>query len=212
MSSTSINTLSSGTINGLTSLDLDSLTTSELSATNIDGDLFTIQTIETNDLRLDNEMELSSSGFIVIGKNTAEEIIITDTQVGYLDNISSNIQTQINNATGNTSQLQIDLDELEDDVNQNQSRIGLILSVQDDLYSKTILQTASSTQQKTTFSGKIILSSLSNLDIGVEIQANTANVGILTTQQSTNTSNISTNTTNINTNTTSIGSVSLTAL
>jgi microcystin-dependent protein len=208
MSSTSINTLSAGTINGLTSLDLDSLTTTELSATNIDGNLFTIDTIEANDIRCDGILELTESGVIVIGKDTEEEITITDTQIGYLDGITSNIQTQINNVNGNTSQLQIDLDELEDDVNANQHSIGLILGVQDDLYVKTILQSASSIQQKTTFSGKLILSSLSNLDIGVEIQANTVNVGILTTQQTANTNAISNLSTQQTTNTSNISNLS----
>ena len=169
MSSSGTNQLTQPTINGLSNLELTDLTTDNLNANNIDGDFFSIETIEANDVQVDNELELTNSGFITIGKNTGSEITITDTEVGYLDGVTSNIQTQINNTSTDTSQLRIDLDELEDDVNQNQSRIGLILSVQDDLYSKTILQSASSINQKTTFSGKLILSSLSNLDIGVEI-------------------------------------------
>ena len=215
MSSTGINTLTSGTINGLTSLDLTDLTTNTLNADNIDGDFFSIETIEANDVQVDNELELTNNGFITIGKGTGSEITITDTQVGFLDGITSNIQTQINNTSGDTSQLRIDLTEAEDDINDLQSLSGLQGATIDDLYVKTILQSASSISQETTFSGKLILSSLSNLDIGVDIQANTANVGILTTQQSTNTSNISTNTTNIasnltkiNTNTSNIQSLS----
>ena len=206
MSSTGINTLTSGTINGLTSLDLTDLTTDTLNADNIDGEFFSIQTIEANDVQVDNELELTNNGFITIGKGTAQEITITDTQVGFLDGITSNIQTQINNTSGDTSQLRIDLTEAEDDISDLQSLSGLQGATIDDLYVKTILQSASSISQETTFSGKLILSSLSNLDIGVDIQANTANVGILTTQQSTNTSNISTNTSNISTNTTNIAS------
>jgi microcystin-dependent protein len=215
MSSSGTNQLTQPTINGLSNLELTELTTDNLNANNIDGDFFSIQKIEADDVQVDNELELTDNGFITIGKNTPQEITITDIQVGYLDGVTSNIQTQINNSTGDLSQLQIDLDELEDDVNANQHSIGLILGVQDDLYVKTILQSASSIQQKTTFSGKLILSSLSNLDIGVEIQANTANVGILTTQQTTNTNAISnlstqqsTNTINIQNNALSIGATS----
>jgi microcystin-dependent protein len=206
MSSTGINTLTSGTINGLTSLDLTDLTTNTLNADNIDGDFFSIETIEANDIQVDNELELTNNGFITIGKGSGSEITITDTQIGYLDGITSNIQTQINTSSTDTSQLRIDLTEAEDDINANSSLLGLQGATIDDLYSKTILQSGDSITQKTTFSGKIILSSLSNLDVGVEIGANTANVGILTTQQNTNTADIATNTSNISTNTTNISS------
>ena len=199
MSSTGINTLTSGTINGLTSLDLTDLTTNTLNADNIDGDFFSIETIEANDVQVDNELELTNNGFITIGKGTAQEITITDTQVGFLDGITSNIQTQLNNTTGDTSQLRIDLTEAEDDINDLQTLSGLQGATIDDLYVKTILQSASSIQQKTTFSGKLILSSLNNLDIGVDIQANTANIGILTTQQNTNNINIQNNALSIGT-------------
>jgi hypothetical protein len=83
MSSTGINTLTSGTINGLTSLDLTDLTTNTLNADNIDGEFFSIQTIEANDVQVDNELELTNNGFITIGKNTAQEITITDTRIYY---------------------------------------------------------------------------------------------------------------------------------
>ena len=210
-----LETIVSPTINGLKSLNLDTLDVDTLQSNNIDGDFFSIKTIEANDVQVDNELELTNNGFITIGKNTGTEITISDIQIGYLDGISSNIQSQIDNVNGNTSQLQNDLTEAEDDINDIQSSIGIILGVQDDLYSKTILQSASSINQKTTFSGKLILSSLSNLDIGVEIQANTANVGILTTNVNSNTSNISslstqqsTNSILIQNNTLSIGSIS----
>ena len=208
MSSTGINTLTSGTINGLTSLDLTDLTTNTLNADNIDGDFFSIQTIEANDVQVDNELELTNNGFITIGKNTAQEITITDTQIGFLDGITSNIQTQINNTTGDTSQLRIDLTEAEDDINDLQSLSGLQGATIDDLYVKTILQSASSIDQKTTFSGKLILSSLSNLDVGTNIQANTANVGILTTSVTNLTTQQNTNNINIQNNTLSIGTTS----
>jgi len=215
MSSTGINTLTSGTINGLTSLDLTDLTTDVLNADNIDGNFFSIETIEANNVQVDNELELTNNGFITIGKGTPQEITITDTQVGYLDGITSNIQTQINNTTGDTSQLRIDLTEAQDDINDNQALLGLQGATIDDLYVKTILQSASSISQETTFSGKIILSSLSNLDVGVEIQQNTANIATNTSAISTNTTNItnlssqqSTNIINIQNNALSIGTTS----
>ena len=211
MSSIGTNQLTQPTINGLSNLELTDLKADNLNADNINGDFFSIQKIETSKLKIDDELDLTSTGFITIGNGTPEEVTITDIEVSYLDGLTSNIQTQINNTSTDTSQLRIDLTEAEDDINANQSLLGLQGATIDDLYVKTILQSASSIEQKTTFSGKLILSSLSNLDVGVDIQANTANVGILTSQQSTNTSAISTNTSNIannltkiNTNTTNI--------
>lgn len=194
MSSTGINTLTSGTINGLTSLDLTDLTTDTLNADNIDGNFFSIETIEANDVQVDNELELTNNGFITIGKGTGSEITITDTQVGFLDGITSNIQTQINNSNTDLTQIEADVTAVEQEV--------------DVLNNKTIYQSTNTTEQKTIFSNKLILSSLSNLDVGTTIQANTANVGILTTQQSTNTSNISSLSTQQTTNTSNISSLS----
>ena len=215
MSSSGTNQLTQPTINGLSNLELTDLTADNLNANNIDGDFFSIETIEANDVQVDNELELTNSGFITIGKNTGSEITITDTQVGYLDGVTSNIQSQINSTSTDTSQLRIDLDALEDDVNDNTSRLGLQGATIDDLYVKTILQSASSIDQETTFSGKIILSSLSNLDVGAEIQQNTADIATNTSAISTNTSSISslssqqtTNSFLIQQNTLSIGTTS----
>ena len=194
MSSTGINTLTSGTINGLTSLDLTDLTTDTLNADNIDGEFFSIETIEANDVQVDNELELTNNGFITIGKGSGSEITITDTQVGFLDGVTSNIQTQINNSNTDLTQIEADVTAVEQEV--------------DVLNNKTIYQSTNTTEQKTIFSNKLILSSLSNLDVGTTIQANTANVGILTTQQSTNTSNISSLSTQQTTNTSNISSLS----
>ncbi len=194
MSSTGINTLTSGTINGLTSLDLTDLTTDTLNADNIDGEFFSIDTIEATDVQVDNELELTNNGFITIGKGSGSEITITDTQVGFLDGITSNIQTQINNAITDTTQLQTDLTAVELEV--------------DVLNDKTIYQSSNTTEQKTIFSNKLILSSLSNLDVGTNIQANTTNIGILTTSVSNLSTQQSTNTINIQNNALSIGTIS----
>ena len=203
-----LETIVSPTINGLKSLNLDTLDVDTLQSNNIDGDFFSIKTIEANDVQVDNELELTNNGFITIGKNTDSEITITDIQVGYLDGISSNIQSQINNSSDDVSQLRIDLTEAEDDIQSNTSQIGLQGGTIDDLYSKTILQTASSIQQKTFFSGKLILSSLNNLDIGVETQQNTSAISTNTSNISTNTADIATNSILIQNNTLAIGTTS----
>ena len=201
-----LETIISPTINGLKSLNLDTLDVDTLQSNNIDGDFFSINTIETSKLKIDDELDLTSTGFITIGNGTPEEVTISDIEISYLDGLTSNIQTQINNSTVDVSQLRIDLTEAQDDINDNQSLLGIQGATIDDLYVKTILQSASSIDQKTTFSGKLILSSLSDLDVGVDLQAATTNIGILTTQQSTNTSAISNNTSSISTNTTNISS------
>jgi len=196
-----LETIISPTINGLKSLNLDTLDVDTLQSNNIDGNFFSIETIEANDVQVDNELELTNSGFITIGKNTPQEITITDTQVGYLDGLTSNIQTQINNSITDTTQIQTDLTALEQEV--------------DVLNDKTIYQSTNTTEAKTIFSNKLILSSLSNLDIGEEIQQNTANIATNTSDISTNTTNISnlstqqsTNSILIQNNTLSIGTIS----
>ena len=92
MTTIGTSSLYSGTINGLNSLDLDTLNVSDLDVNNIDGDFFSINTIECNDLQIDNELDLTANGVIKIGKNTPTEITITDIELGYLDGVDSNIQ------------------------------------------------------------------------------------------------------------------------
>jgi hypothetical protein len=60
MSTIGTSTLYSGTINGLNSLDLDTLNVTDLDVNNIDGDFFSINTIECNDLQIDNELDLTA--------------------------------------------------------------------------------------------------------------------------------------------------------
>jgi hypothetical protein len=96
MTTIGTSSLYSGTINGLNSLDLDTLNVTDLDVNNIDGDFFSINTIECNDLQVDNEIDLTTTGFITIGKNTPTEITITDTELGFLDGVSSNIEGQLN--------------------------------------------------------------------------------------------------------------------
>ncbi len=100
MSSNQINTLTSGTINGLNSLALDELTTTNLTAGTMDGDLFFIDRIEANEVIVDTQLRLTSTGVFSVGAVT-----ISDIELTYLDGVSSNIQTQINNINTNTSGL-----------------------------------------------------------------------------------------------------------
>ena len=105
MTTIGTSSLYSGTINGLSSLDLDTLNVTNLDANDINGDFFSINTIECNDLQVDNELDLTANGVIKIGKNTPSEITITDTQLGYLDGVSSNIQNQLQTLQTNTQHI-----------------------------------------------------------------------------------------------------------
>jgi hypothetical protein len=100
MSSNQINTLTSGTINGLNSLALDELTTTSLTAGTMDGDLFFIDRIEANEVIVDTQLRLTNTGVFSVGAVT-----ISDIELTYLDGVSSNIQTQINNINTNNSAL-----------------------------------------------------------------------------------------------------------
>jgi len=114
MTTIGTSSLYSGTINGLSSLDLDTLNVTNLDANDINGDFFSINTIECNDLQVDNELDLTTNGVIKIGKNTPSEITITDTQLGYLDGVSSNIQTQLNTLSTDLGLAETDIQTLED--------------------------------------------------------------------------------------------------
>ncbi|MGA1047223.1 MAG: hypothetical protein ACO3UU_04380, partial [Minisyncoccia bacterium] len=123
MTTIATSSLYSGTINGLNSLDLDTLQVTDINTTNIDGNYFSINTIEANDIQVDNELELTLNGFITVGKNTPEEITITDTQVGYLDGVTSNIQSQIDNITLDTTDIENRLSTAEGEINIIQTDI-----------------------------------------------------------------------------------------
>ena len=128
-SSTSINYLTSGTINGLSSLELtdlitDDLVTENLQSNNINGDFFSIDTIEARDVQVDNELDLTETGFITIAKGTGNEINISDSEIGYLDGLTSNLQTQINNITNDSNLIDTDLTDLKNMVAQQESDIN----------------------------------------------------------------------------------------
>ena len=68
-----IQSLEHPTMNGLKSLTLDDLTTgsmvtSNLNANYMDGDFFSIDTIEARDVQVDAELHLTNNGFIIVGK------------------------------------------------------------------------------------------------------------------------------------------------
>ena len=96
-----INTLTTGTINGLTDLSLDTLTATTLNSDTIDGKLIYYNKIEGNEIIVDTKLTLTNTGVIAVGDK-----IISDIELTYLDGVSSNIQTQINNINTNNSGLQ----------------------------------------------------------------------------------------------------------
>ena len=99
----SLDTLAFPTITGLKNLNLDSLNAGSIDVENIDGDKFTIETIEAVDVQVDNELELTNTGFIIVGKGTLTEVIVTDDEIKFLAGMSSNIQNQINQIDTDTS-------------------------------------------------------------------------------------------------------------
>ena len=124
-----IKTLEHPTLNGLTSLSLDELTTDDLTASNlvsnnIDGNYFSIDTIEALDIQVDQELELTESGYITIGKGLPGEITITDTEVGYLDGVTSNIQDQIDSIDNDTTDLEARITVNEGDISTNTANIA----------------------------------------------------------------------------------------
>jgi hypothetical protein len=100
MSSTGINTLTTGTINGLNSLALDELTTNTFTSGTISGDLFYIDRVEAKEVIVDTRLTLTNTGVISVGDK-----IISDIELTYLDGVTSNIQTQINAISGQESGL-----------------------------------------------------------------------------------------------------------
>jgi len=114
MSSNQINSLTTGTINGLNSLALDELSTTSLTAGTMDGNLFFIDRIEANEVIVDTQLRLTSTGVFSVGAVT-----ISDIELTYLDGVSSNIQTQINNINTNNSSLTAT-------VNQHTSQIAAL--------------------------------------------------------------------------------------
>jgi hypothetical protein len=181
-----IQTLEHPTMNGLKSLTLDDLTTdimnaSDLNADHIDGNYFSIDTIEANDIQVDAELHFTNNGFIIVGKNTPSEVIVTDDEVKHLANMRSNIQAQIDLIDNDTSGLAINVAQNTADIDANRLDIG------------------TNTTNITINTGNIS----SNLSL---ININTGNISSNLSLINTNTGNISSNLSLININTGNISS------
>ena len=73
MTINNIQTLDHPTMNGLVSLTLDDLntstmTTGDLNAENMDADYFSIDTIEANNIQVDQELELTCPDILQLAK------------------------------------------------------------------------------------------------------------------------------------------------
>ena len=121
-----INDLGYPTINGLKTLNLDELDTTILNANTIDGNIIYYNRIEGNEIIVDTKLTLTNTAVIAVGDK-----FISDIELTYLDGVSSNIQTQINNINTNNSGLQ-------STVNTHTAQITT-------LQNKTVFQTADST-------------------------------------------------------------------
>ena len=172
--------LTTPSINGLRSLNnMDEITSVDLNATNFTcpnmiGNFFSIETIEATDVQVDQELELTSSGYITIGKGTIDEITITDTEVGFLDGVTSNIQAQLD-------AIDTDLGGLSSDVGTNTSNIS------------TNTSNISTNTSNISTNTSNISTNTSN------ISTNTSNISTNTSDILTNASDISTNASNIST-------------
>ena len=161
-----INTLTNGTINGLSDLSLDTLTTTNLNSDTIDGNIIYYNRIEGNEIIVDTRLTLTNTGVISVGS-----ALISDVELTYLDGVSSNIQTQINNinsgltTTVNTHTTQISalqatdithtnqISTLQGDVSNLQISYGSQATDIITLQNKTVWQSASGSA--TTFSKQI---------------------------------------------------------
>ena len=121
-----LTTLTYATTTGLKSLNLDELTADNLNANAIDGDFFSINTIKANDVQVDNELELTQNGFITIGKGLPGEITVTDTEVGHLDGVTSNIQNQIDSIDSNVGSFENKVARHELDIGINTSNVNTL--------------------------------------------------------------------------------------
>jgi hypothetical protein len=133
-----LNTVDIPTISGLKHLNLDQIDTSILNA-----DSVYLENLETSNIIIDNELKLSSGAYIL-----ANSLIISDTEISYLNNVSSNIQEQL------------------DTFNQINS---IVFTNQEKLQN----QSASSFQ--TTFEGNITIDDLT-LTTGANIYVNTKTI------------------------------------
>jgi microcystin-dependent protein len=205
MSSNQISTLTSGTINGLNSLNLDELNTTTLNAGTMDGDLFYIDRIEANEIIVDTNLQLTNTGVISVGN-----VEISDTELTYLNGVSSNIQNQIDNVSSINSGLVNTVNDhttqiasLELDVGNLQSNDVLQDADITNLQSNDVLQDADITNLQTTTQNHTI-------DI-TNLQTTTQNHTIDITNLQTTTQNHTTDITGLQSKTQNITSANATS-
>lgn len=133
-----LNTVDIPTISGLKHLNLDQIDTSILNA-----DSVYLENLETSNIIIDNELKLLSGAYIL-----ANSLIISDTEISYLNGCESNIQGQLD-AFG----------DLNDIVFTNQAK----------------LQNQSATAGQTTFDGNITIDDLT-LTTEANIYVNTKTI------------------------------------
>jgi microcystin-dependent protein len=182
MSSNQISTLTSGTINGLNSLNLDELNTTTLNAGTMDGDLFYIDRIEANEIIVDTNLQLTNTGVISVGN-----VEISDTELTYLNGVSSNIQNQIDNVSSINSGLV-------NTVNDHTTQIASLELDVGNLQSNDVLQDADITNLQT------LHDVLQDADI-TNLQTTTQNHTTDITNLQTTTQNHTTDITNLQTTT-----------
>ena len=88
------------TVTGLKSLELDELSAVNFSASTIDGDIIYYNRIEGNEIIVDTRLTLTNTGVIAVGAVT-----ISDVELTYLDGVTANIQTQLNDLSSNSTSL-----------------------------------------------------------------------------------------------------------
>ena len=150
-----INDLGFPTINGLKSLNLDELDTTILNANTIDGNIIYYNRIEGNEIIVDTKLTLTNTGVIAVGDK-----FISDIELTYLDGVSSNIQTQINNIVSQENNYQSQIDThtnqigiLQDEVVELYASDAVLLAQLAVLSDKTMFQTRNLTA--TIFSNQI---------------------------------------------------------
>ena len=195
-------TLNIPTINGLQTLTLDALNTDALNASSMDGNYFSIQTIEANDVQVDNELELTNTGFIIVGKGSPTEVIITDDEVKFLAGITSNVQNQIDGISINTTDIINDISDNTHDITVNRQNIDINATNINTFSTNIGINTTNIGINTTNVNYNIMDISKNKNYININTSDISSNLGLINV----NTSNISSNLGLINTNTSNISS------
>jgi len=195
-------TLNIPTINGLQTLTLDALNTDALNASSMDGNYFSIQTIEAGDVQVDNELELTNTGFIIVGKGSPTEVIITDDEVKFLAGITSNVQNQIDGISINTTDIINDIGDNTHDITVNRQNIDINATNINTFSTNIGINTTNIGINTTNVNYNIMDISKNKNYININTSDISSNLGLINV----NTSDISSNLGNINVNTSNISS------